>query len=135
MSNFNVDDLIWVELNKDDNFLIIKETLTRMGIASKNEKRLTQTCHILHKRGKYAIVHFKELFLLDGKPADFTDEDKARRNAIVQLLEDWDLVKIVKPLDDDTIAPLSQIKIIPSKEKAEWSLVSKYTIGGNKRKT
>lgn len=123
-------DLVWVELNKPDDFLIVKETLTRIGIPSKLEKKLTQTCHILHKQGKYAIVHFKELFLLDGKAADLTDEDIARRNTIINLLTEWDLVKPVDPQKtlSDTVS-LSKLKIISNKEKADWQLVSKYTIG------
>lgn len=133
MNSIDLDTLVWVELTKPDNFLIIKETLTRIGIASKLEKKLTQTCHILHKRGKYAIVHFKELFLLDGKPADLTEEDIARRNTIVNLLEDWDLLKQEKPeMTEKNVASISNIKIIPSKEKSNWTLVSKYTIGNKK---
>lgn len=133
MNSIDLDTLVWVELTKPDNFLIIKETLTRIGIASKLEKKLTQTCHILHKRGKYAIVHFKELFLLDGKTADLTEEDIARRNTIVNLLEDWDLLKQEKPeMTEKNVASISNIKIIPSKEKNDWTLVSKYTIGNKK---
>jgi hypothetical protein len=133
MNSIDLDTLVWVELTKPDNFLIIKETLTRIGIASKLEKKLTQTCHILHKRGKYAIVHFKELFLLDGKTADLTEEDIARRNTIVNLLEDWDLLKQEKPeMTEKNVASISNIKIIPSKEKSNWTLVSKYTIGNKK---
>ena len=123
-------DLVWVELNKPDDFLIVKETLTRIGIPSKMEKKLTQTCHILHKQGKYAIVHFKELFLLDGKEANLTDEDIARRNTIVNLLAEWELVKPVdlKKTTTNTVS-LSKLKILSNKEKNDWQLVSKYTIG------
>lgn len=138
-NKIDLDDLVWVKLTKlvEDNkeFLIVKETLTRMGIASKSEKKLTQSCHILHKRGRYAIVHFKELFLLDGKTADFTAEDEARRNTIANLLEDWGLVEIEDP--DQTVEPvmpISSIKIITSREKPDWELVSKYSIGTKPRK-
>jgi len=124
------EDLVWVKLADPQKFLIIMETLTRIGIASKTEKKLTQSCHILHKRGGYTIVHFKELFLLDGKDADFTEEDKARRNTIVNLLDDWGLLEQedVSKTADNTI-PVSQIKIITANEKPEWELVAKYTIG------
>lgn len=127
---FNLDNLVWVTLSKPDDFLIVKETLTRMGIASKSEKKLTQSCHILHKRGRYAIVHFKELFLLDGKQADFTEEDRARRNTIANLLEDWDLIKIEEPeKTEEPVLPMSMVKVIPAKEKKDWELCSKYSIG------
>ena len=126
----NLDDLVWVTLAKPDDFLIVKETLTRIGIPSRAEKRLTQSCHILHKRGKYAIVHFKELFLLDGKAANFTEEDQARRNTIANLLADWNLVGLEQPEKTaDLVLPVGQLKIIPSREKGEWELSSKYTIG------
>ena len=132
--SIDLKDLVWVRLTKEDNFLIVKETLTRIGIASKNEKKLTQTCHILHKKGRYAIVHFKELFLLDGKTADFTDDDKARRNTIANLRDEWELVELEDPKQtEEPVAPISQIKIIPSKEKSEWALVSKYSIGTKKK--
>lgn len=128
--SIDINDLVWVKLKREDKFLIIKETLTRIGIASKSEKKLTQTCHIFHKRGRYAIVHFKEMFLLDNRPADFTEEDKARRNTIIALLEEWDLVDVENPKQiEEPRAPLSQIKILPSKYKDEWQLVSKYSIG------
>lgn len=130
-TTFDLEKLVWVKLAKPDDFLIVKETLTRIGISSKAEKKLTQSCHILHKKGRYAIVHFKELFLLDGKQADFTEEDKARRNTIANLLEDWGLVTIENPemTDEPVLESINQIKIIPSREKKEWELVSKYTIG------
>lgn len=119
-----------VELPTQDSFLKIKETLTRIGISSRKEKKLYQSCHILHKKGRYAILHFKELFILDGKQNTFTDEDRARRNTIVNLLEEWELVKIVNPESTkDPVAPLNQIKIISYKEKGDWELAVKYNIG------
>jgi len=119
-----------VELPTQDSFLKIKETLTRIGISSRKEKKLYQSCHILHKKGRYAILHFKELFILDGKQNTFTDEDKARRNTIVNLLEEWELVKIVNPASTkEPVASLNQIKIISYKEKADWELAVKYNIG------
>jgi hypothetical protein len=125
-----VDRLVEVNLPNEESFLKVKETLTRIGIASKKEQKLYQSCHILHKQGKYYIVHFKELFMLDGKMNDFSEEDKARRNTIVALLEEWELIKAVDPtLIAEPKAPLSQIKILPHKEKGEWELVAKYSIG------
>lgn len=126
-------DLVWVKLNKPDDFLIVKETLTRIGIPSKLENKLTQTCHILHKQGKYAIVHFKELFLLDGKKADLTEEDIARRNTIANLLEEWELVTLEDPkkTKNNTVS-LSKLKILSNKDKKDWTLVSKYSIGNKK---
>lgn len=129
MNNNVLDTLVWVTLVDDQNFLKIKETLTRIGIAASNGKKLIQSCHILHKQGKYAIVHFKELFALDGKEHNFNDEDKKRRNTIATLLEQWDLVKIVDPVIVAEKAAMNQIKIIPYKDKANWELVSKYSIG------
>tara|TARA_R100001463_G_scaffold35836_2_gene77661 strand:- start:1818 stop:2240 length:423 start_codon:yes stop_codon:yes gene_type:complete len=123
------DDMIEVTLKEPDDFLKVRETLTRIGVASRKEKKLYQSCHILHKKGQYYIVHFKELFALDGKKANLTDNDVQRRNRIIKLLSDWGLVEIVK---DDTIkgvAPLSQIKVIAYKEKGDWTLESKYNIG------
>lgn len=129
-----LDTLLEVSIAEEEDFLKIKETLTRIGVASKKEKKLYQSCHILHKRGKYYIVHFKELFLLDGKQSDFSEEDKARRNSIANLLEEWKLVVIVdKDKYQEPKAPMSQIKILPHKEKSEWILETKYSIG--KRKT
>ena len=126
----NIESLIEVTLKEPDDFLKVKETLTRIGVASKKSNTLFQSCHILHKQGKYYIVHFKELFMLDGKTNDFSEEDKARRNTIVSLLTEWGLVK---PVNTDQIvepvAPLSQIKILPHKEKDDWELVAKYSIG------
>ena len=125
-----VDSLVEIRIGEEEDFLKIKETLTRIGVASRKEKKLYQSCHILHKQGKYYIVHFKELFTLDGKPSNFTEEDKGRRNTIAQLLEEWGLVKVVNPeLIKDPKTPLSQIKILPHKEKKDWELVAKYNIG------
>jgi hypothetical protein len=119
-----------VSLNEQDDFLKVRETLTRIGVSSRKEKVLYQSCHILHKQGKYYIVHFKELFALDGKPSNITENDIQRRNAIADLLEEWGLVKILNPrLIEDNIAPLHQIKIISFKEKDDWQLVAKYNIG------
>jgi hypothetical protein len=119
-----------VTLTEQDDFLKVRETLTRIGVSSRKEKVLYQSCHILHKQGRYAIVHFKELFALDGKPSNLSDNDIQRRNAIADLLEEWGLVKILNPkLIEDNIAPLHQIKIISFKEKDEWQLVTKYNIG------
>ncbi len=122
-----------ITLPKPDNFLKIKETLTRVGIASRKERKLYQSCHILHKQGRYVILHFKELFILDGKENNFTDEDKARRNTIINLLEEWDLLGVVDNTKiEDPVAPLSQIKILSHKEKDTWVLESKYNIGKKK---
>jgi hypothetical protein len=128
-----VERLVEVELPSEESFLKIKETLTRIGIASRKDKKLYQSCHILHKQGKYYIVHFKELFMLDGKINNFSDEDKARRNTIVKLLEEWGLIKTLSAsIADEPAAPLSQIKILPYKEKDQWELVAKYSIGKKK---
>lgn len=128
-----VETLVEVKLAEEDDFLKVRETLTRIGVASRKDKTLYQSCHILHKQGKYYIVHFKELFALDGKPSNFSDEDKGRRNAITKLLVDWGLISVVNPsVIADPVAPLSQIKILPFKEKAEWNLVTKYNIGRKK---
>jgi hypothetical protein len=125
-----IDELVEVTLPSEESFLKIKETLTRIGIASKKDQKLFQSCHILHKQGKYYIVHFKELFKLDGKTNDFSEEDKGRRNTIVALLTEWGLITPLnaEPIVEPT-APLSQIKILPHKEKADWELVAKYSIG------
>jgi hypothetical protein len=123
-----------VTLPDPDNFLKVRETLSRMGVASKKEKTLYQSCHILHKQGKYYIVHFKQLFLLDGKQSEFTDDDRGRLNTIANLLYEWELVDLVDESKSAApIAPLSHIKIISHKEKSEWNLVVKYNIG-KKRK-
>lgn len=131
----NTEELIWVTLHEEDDFLKVKETLSRIGVASKKNKTLYQSCHILHKKGRYAIVHFKEMFLLDGKPSDFSEDDKARRNTIANLLHEWGLVDLVdKNKTKEPTAPLSQIKILSFKEKSEWQLITKYNIGKSKRK-
>jgi len=126
----DVEDLLEIRLKNEDDFLKVKETLTRIGVASRKDKTLYQSCHILHKRGKYYIVHFKELFALDGKSTDFEDNDMGRRNTIANLLAEWGLVEIVnKNKAEQPVAPLSQIKIISHKEKDEWQLITKYNIG------
>jgi hypothetical protein len=129
----DVDDLVEVSLEKDDDFLKIKETLTRIGVSSRRENKLWQSCHILHKRGKYYIVHFKELFALDGLPTNLSEEDIARRNTISNLLEEWELLEIVDPeqTDEPTIG-VNKIKILPFKEKDNWELCPKYHIGKKK---
>jgi len=125
-----IEDMVEVTLDQKDDFLKVRETLTRIGVASKKEKILYQSCHILHKQGKYYITHFKELFALDGKPTDITDNDLARRNTVANLLEDWELLKIVnKEQTKEPTVSLSQVKIISHKEKADWDLVPKYNIG------
>lgn len=126
----DLNKFVEVRLKQEDDFLKVRETLTRIGVSSRKDKILYQSCHILHKQGKYYIVHFKELFQLDGKPTDITENDIQRRNAIARLLEEWGLVKVSNPqLMGDNIAPLHQIKIISHKEKDEWNLVPKYNIG------
>ena len=132
----NITDLVEVTLNEKDDFLKVRETLTRIGVASKKDKTLDQSCHILHKKGLYYLVHFKELFALDGKPTDITENDLSRRNAIANLLEDWGLIKIVKKEQTATPEPifLSQVKILSHKEKNEWQLVPKYNIGKKPQK-
>jgi len=127
----NITDLVEVTLKEQDDFLKVRETLTRIGVASKKENILYQSCHILHKQGKYYIVHFKELFALDGKPADISENDLSRRNAITKLLQDWGLCKVVNMKQIETPEPifLSQIKILSHKEKNDWDLVPKYNIG------
>ena len=125
-----IEDMVEVTLDQKDDFLKVRETLTRIGVASKKEKVLYQSCHILHKQGKYYITHFKELFALDGKPTDITENDIARRNTVANLLEDWELIKIVtKEQTKEPTVSLSQVKIISHKEKADWELIPKYNIG------
>lgn len=124
-----------ITLKDPENFLKVKETLTRIGVASKKDKTLYQSCHILHKKGRYAIMHFKELFALDGKETDMSDNDLGRRNTIAQLLKDWGLVDITYPDNVKETVPLSQIKIITYKEKANWVLANKYSIGSAKNKS
>ena len=124
-----------VTLVQPDDFLKVRETLTRIGVASRKDKVLYQSCHILHKQGRYFIVHFKELFALDGKSADLTENDLQRRNTIAKLLIDWGLVQIISPDKFTDLAPLSQIKVIAFKDKNEWSLQTKYNIGKKKQPT
>lgn len=128
----DISTFVEITLKSPDDFLKVRETLSRIGVASRKDKILYQSCHILHKRGKYYICHFKELFALDGKPTDITENDYSRRNAIAKLLEEWGLVTIANPGVITAIAPLHQIKIITHKEKGEWQLVTKYTIGKKK---
>jgi len=129
----DIDDLVEVTLENDDDFLKVRETLTRIGVSSRKENKLYQSCHILHKRGKYYIVHFKELFALDGLKTDISENDIGRRNAIVGLLEEWELLEIVDyDKCEEPIAPLNQIKILPYKEKDNWELCPKYHIGNSK---
>ena len=126
------DQMVEVTLNEPDDFLKVRETLTRIGVASRKEKKLYQSCHILHKQGKYYIVHFKELFALDGKKANLSTNDVQRRNRIVQLLGDWGLISIPTAEVITDVAPLSQIKVLAYKEKGDWTLESKYNIGKKK---
>jgi hypothetical protein len=129
-----LDSLIEVKIAEEEDFLKIKETLTRIGVASRKEKKLYQSCHIFHKQGKYYIVHFKEMFTIDGKPSNFSDEDKGRRNKIIQLLQEWGLLKVVDPERiNEPLASMSQIKIINHKEKHEWTLETKYNMGRKKK--
>lgn len=128
-----IEELIEVTLAEPDDFLKVKETLSRIGVASKMEKTLYQSCHILHKQGRYYITHFKQMFLLDGKKSDFSDEDRGRLHTIANLLQEWKLVKLVDPEKSKSpVSPISQIKIIPHKEKGDWTLVTKYSIGKKK---
>ena len=128
-----VSNMVEVLLEKEDDFLKVRETLTRIGVASRKTNTLFQSCHILHKQGKYYIVHFKELFALDGKPFTFSEEDKGRRNAIANLLDEWGLVKLIdKNKSSEPIVPITKIKIIPFKEKNDWELIAKYNIGKKK---
>ncbi len=125
-------DMVEVTLREPDDFLKVRETLTRIGVASRKEKKLYQSCHILHKQGRYYIVHFKELFALDGKRANLTLNDVQRRNRITQLLVDWELISVVKSEAIEDVSPLNQIKVIAYKEKTEWTLEAKYNIGKKK---
>ena len=126
--------MLEVNLNEPDDFLKVRETLTRIGVASRKENKLFQSCHILHKQGRYFIVHFKELFLLDGKPSNLVENDLKRRNTIVTLLSDWGLVEPVNPEQLNDTAPLRQIKIISYRDKDKWELQPKYNIGNSSRK-
>ena len=130
--SWTTDSMIEVGLREPDDFLKVRETLTRIGVASRKEKKLYQSCHILHKQGKYYIVHFKELFLLDGKKGNLSLNDVQRRNRIVQLLGDWGLVSINSKERIADVAPLSQIKVLAYREKSDWTLESKYNIGKKK---
>ena len=127
------DDMVEISLKEPDDFLKVRETLTRIGVASRKEKKLYQSCHILHKKGQYYIVHFKELFALEGKRANLSENDVQRRNRSIKLLSDWGLVEIVKIDEVKDAAPLSQIKVIAYKEKHDWTLESKYNIGKKKQ--
>ena len=132
--NWSQDQMVEVFLNEPDDFLKVRETLTRIGVASRKEKKLYQSCHILHKQGKYYIVHFKELFALDGKRANLTVNDVQRRNRIVRLLCDWGLVTVLSEDAVSDIAPLNQIKVLAYKDKGDWILETKYNIGSKKKK-
>ena len=132
--DWNATQMVEVRLKQPDDFLKVRETLTRIGVASRTENKLYQSCHILHKQGKYYIVHFKELFLLDGKHSDFSDNDSQRRNRITKLLTDWGLVEAVHELIEEEMCSMSQIKILPHREKADWELIPKYSIGSKKDK-
>jgi hypothetical protein len=131
--NWSQDQMVEVVLNEPDDFLKVRETLTRIGVASRKEKKIYQSCHILHKQGRYYIVHFKELFALDGKHANLTVNDVQRRNRIINLISDWGLVTIVKPDSITDVAPLNQIKVLSYKDKGDWILESKYNIGKKKK--
>jgi hypothetical protein len=131
ITDWTPNSMLEVSLNEPDDFLKIRETLTRIGVASRKDQKLFQSCHILHKQGRYFIVHFKELFLLDGKPSSLLENDVQRRNTIATLLADWGLVTIMKPESSKDLAPLRQIKVIPFKEKTQWELCPKYNIGNS----
>ena len=133
--NWTSDQMVEILLSEPDDFLKVRETLTRIGVASRKEKKIYQSCHILHKQGRYFIVHFKELFALDGKHANLTQNDVQRRNRIVQLLADWGLVDIMNVEKIQDIAPLNQIKVLSYKDKGDWILETKYNIGSKKKKT
>ena len=133
--NWSQDQMVEVTLNEPDDFLKVRETLTRIGVASRKEKKIYQSCHILHKQGRYFLVHFKELFALDGKHANLTSNDVQRRNRIAQLLADWGLVGVVDADKIQDIAPLNQIKVLSYKDKQDWILETKYNIGAKKKKS
>ena len=132
--SWSQDQMVEVTLNEPDDFLKVRETLTRIGVASRKEKKIYQSCHILHKQGRYFLVHFKELFALDGKHANLTSNDVQRRNRIAQLLADWGLVGVVDSAKIQDIAPLNQIKVLSYKDKGDWILETKYNIGAKKKK-
>ena len=129
------DQMVEISLNEPDDFLKVRETLTRIGVASRKEKKIYQSCHILHKQGRYFLVHFKELFALDGKHANLTQNDVQRRNRIIQLLSDWGLITIMNVSKITDIAPLNQIKVLAYRDKGDWILETKYNIGSKKKKT
>ena len=129
ITSWSSSDMLEVTIKQPDDFLKVRETLTRIGVASRKDKTLYQSCHILHKQGKYYITHFKELFALDGKKSTLVENDIQRRNTIALLLQDWNLIEVVKTSMVENKAPLSQIKVLPFKEKNEWNLVAKYNIG------
>ena len=129
------DQMVEISLNEPDDFLKVRETLTRIGVASRKEKKIYQSCHILHKQGRYFLVHFKELFALDGKHANLTTKDVQRRNRIAQLLADWGLVEVLNVDQIKDIAPLNQIKVLAYRDKGDWILETKYNIGSKKKKT
>ena len=131
--NWTQEDMLEITLNEPDDFLKVRETLSRIGVASRKEKKLYQSCHILHKQGRYYVLHFKELFALDGKPTNLTENDVARRNTISKLLKDWGLVNIIGEVGE--LAPLSQIKVLSFLEKNEWTLETKYNIGSKKKES
>ena len=129
----DMDTMVECLLNEPDDFLKVRETLTRIGVASRKDKILYQSCHILHKQGRYFIVHFKELFALDGKPTNFSENDQARRNTIANLLAEWGLIKLINPEEiSELVVPLNQLKILSFKEKDLWELTAKYNIGSKK---
>ena len=132
--NWDPNQMVEVTLNEPDDFLKVRETLTRIGVASRKEKKIYQSCHILHKQGRYFLVHFKELFALEGKHANLTSNDVQRRNRIAQLLVDWGLVGIVSAESIQDVAPLNQIKVLSYKDKGDWILETKYNIGSKKKK-
>jgi len=131
--NWTQEDMLEITLNEPDDFLKVRETLSRIGVASRKEKKLYQSCHILHKQGRYYVLHFKELFALDGKNTNLTENDVARRNTIAKLLKDWGLVNIIGEVGE--LAPLSQIKVLSFLEKNEWALETKYNIGSKKKES
>ena len=131
VSSWAPADMLEITLSEPDDFLKVRETLTRIGVASRKDNKLFQSCHILHKQGRYFIVHFKELFLLDGKPSNLVENDIHRRNTIATLLADWGLLSIINPDQAKEIAPLRQIKVIPFKDKVNWELCPKYNIGNS----
>ena len=129
----DIEEMVECSLEEADDFLKVRETLTRIGVASRKDKTLFQSCHILHKQGRYFIVHFKELFALDGKPTNFSENDQARRNTIANLLSEWGLITLINPeRSSELVVPLNQLKILSYKEKDEWELTAKYNIGSRK---